>query len=367
MCHATRESSTKTWEEVVRGRGEVPVNLVKQAMRDAMINLTGRFVTAFHRRLATAQWLGQMRDFLEAQISGDFDGTVRACFTEKESLGPNSAVKYRFEAELQRRLPAASAMTQTYVAVLDFLHVSRRFKIRFWRTSHCWKDHRRDGALVAPGEVKKLPPADPNDREWAFEHDLLRLGPSSLAVRDPDTLTQTLFDAQPLQFVLLSDQEFQEVRGRLFGRAESEQCFIQLLDSPAVLNRPPKRDFWDGKTQESEVIWLTRGTHVVIRLRPDHLLFSHQGDVRCRPLNLGEWEPLAREFDGLYVPPKVIDVSSNSADLGSEFLSKALCIRSPMAWDSKAHFLVRLLEMLGMRFVVRQMGPEGDKLLYRQT
>lgn len=40
---------------------------------------------------------------------------------------------------------------------------------------------------------------------------------------------------------------------------------------------------------------------------------------------------------------------------------------SPMAWDPKARFLVRLLEMLEMRFMVRQVGPDGDRLLYRQT
>lgn len=331
-----------------------------------MIKLTGRFVTSFHRRLATAQWLGQMKDFLEAEITGDFDATVEACFTEKENLGPNSAVKYRFKAKLQRRLPAASAMTQTYVAVLDFLHVSRRFKIRSWLTTHAWKDHRRDGAPVPPGEIKELPPAESHDREWAFERDLLRLGPDTLGIRDPDILTQTLFDAKPLQFVLLSDEEFQEVRGRLFGRAETEECFIQLLDSPDVQPRPTRKGLGDGKTPESELVWFTRGTQVIIRLRPDQLVFSHLRDVRRRPLNPGEWEPLAHQFDGLYVPQKII-FASNTFDSGTEFRSKALFVRSPMAWDSKARFLVQLLEMLEMRFLVRRVAPDSDRLLYRQT
>ena len=155
--------------------------------------------------------------------------------------------------------------------------------------------------------------------------------------------------------------------GAIFGTAATEHCYIQLLDSPAVKVKPIRKGLWDGKTPESEVIWFTRGTQVIIRLRPDQLLFSHNGDVRRRPLKPGEWEPLARQFDGLCVLPKINNASSNTDDWATEFRSKALCVRSPMAWDPKARFLVRLLEMLEMRFMVRQVGPDGDRLLYRQT
>jgi hypothetical protein len=101
-----------------------------------MITLQADFITPFHKALATPSWMSALQTYIAERIeaSGAYQttkgtGTVHALYTDERYLGPNSAVRYRFEVNVDVDRDEPTRLRDSYRSTVDFDPASGRFSL----------------------------------------------------------------------------------------------------------------------------------------------------------------------------------------------------------------------------------------------
>ena len=330
-------------------------------------------VTDFHRRLVTPDWLAQLSASLTGLQGREIEGRLRALHTDPANLGPQSAIKYRFEADLQASLPEDCPMALRYWTTFDYLPISQTFKFRGWKTHYTWKpgaDRRADAllryGLISRDPIDPLPTPTHNNRLLAFERDLLPLGGARFALRDPDAMAQTVAAHGPARFLLLDKQEFRSLRFRLFGTPEQEEHRVHVFSCPT---QGPVPAWQDRVTADYRLSWKGDDRSVAIGVWPDQMLIHFGFRPYVVPLTQEQRQRLAADHRRAILQP-ALERPGVQGD--SWYLTDAsgaeVSVFAPL-WGPFLQFALAHLQLAGFGFIVRRVAPpelhDEPHFLYR--